>query len=101
MRVVFSAQAEADLDALYEYFTEQSGDPDSAFDRVWKLRGVCKSLSDFPNRGSPRDHIRKDLRVLIVEKRSIIAYQVKDVVEVVAVFHGGQDWWRMIQAEKP
>jgi toxin ParE1/3/4 len=102
MQVVFRPQAEDDLDALYDYLVEQSGDPDMAFEMVWRLRSACKSLADFPERGSPRHEIRKGLRILVVEKRSVIAYHVKDVVEIIALFHGGQDWQTvLLQQEEP
>ena len=92
MQVVFRPRAEDDLNELYDYITEQSGHPDVAFDYVWRLRSACQSLAEFSERGTPRDDIRRGLRILIVERRSVIAYHLTDVVEIIAVFHGGQDW---------
>ena len=92
MQVVFRPSAENDLNALYDYIALQSGYPEIAFNYVWQLRGACEKLSDFPDRGIPRDDIRKGLRILVFEKRSVIAYQVLGVVEIIAIFHGGQDW---------
>ena len=92
MQVDFRASAEDDLNALYDYIAQHSGNAEIAFNYVWRLRSACKTLSDFPERGIPRDDIRKGLRILVFEKRSVVAYQVTNVVEVIAIFHGGQDW---------
>ncbi len=92
MKVVFRPRAEDDLNGLYDYISEQSGHPDVAFNYVLHLRTACQSLAEFSARGVPRDDIRKGLRLLIVERRSVVAYHVTDVVEILAIFHGGQDW---------
>ena len=92
MDVVFRPRAEDDLNELYDYISAQSDNTDAAFKLVWRLRSACLSLMDFPERGTPRDDLLKGLRILTIEKRSVIAYHVTNVVEIIAIFHAGQDW---------
>ncbi len=49
------------------------------------------SLTDFPDRGSPRDDLRKGLRML-VEGNYLIFYRVRGIsVEIIRVVHGAMD----------
>jgi toxin ParE1/3/4 len=59
---------------------------------VLRLREACLSLSTFPERGPARDDVQKGLRILSIERRSIIAYRVTEQIEILGIFHGGQDW---------
>ncbi|MCC7229233.1 MAG: type II toxin-antitoxin system RelE/ParE family toxin [Fimbriimonadaceae bacterium] len=53
----------------------------------------CESLSTFPRRGNKRDDVRPGLRVTHYRKRVIIAFVVDaDLVSILGVFHGGQDY---------
>lgn len=91
--VVFRPRAESDLFNLYTHIANESGSNDIAFSYVRKLEAACLSLGEFPDRGAPRDDIVKGLRILPVNRRSVICYFTHDdVVEIVLVAHGGQDW---------
>ena len=91
--VIFRPRAESDLFNLYTYIAYDSGSEDIAFEFVSKLEAACLSLAESPDRGVPRDDVVKGLRILPVERRSVIAYFVAgDRVEIAAIFHGGQDW---------
>jgi toxin ParE1/3/4 len=91
--VIFRPRAESDLFNLYTHIAYDSGSEDIAFAFVSKLEAACLSLAEFPERGVPRDDVVKGLRILPVERRSVIAYFVAgDRVEIAAIFHGGQDW---------
>jgi toxin ParE1/3/4 len=91
MEVRFRPRAEDDLNNLYDYLAEATH-PDSAFEFVWNLRSHCLSLADFPERGVPRDDILPGLRILSLERRTVIAYRVEDHVSILAIFHAGQNW---------
>jgi toxin ParE1/3/4 len=92
MDVVFRPQAEEDLTELYRYIATESSDADIAYAFTLKLRDACLSLSTFPERGPLREDVQKGLRILSIERRSIIAYRVTSRVEILGIFHGGQDW---------
>ncbi len=57
-------------------------------------------LSEFPNRGTPRDDLRPGLRTIAWRRRVTIAYIVEehDVV-VIGVFYGGRDFEALLSRE--
>jgi len=59
--VVWREQADADLDALYDWIAERS-DPEVALRYVLRIEEAAETLADFPRRGRPRDEIRSGLR---------------------------------------
>ncbi|MBW4667597.1 MAG: type II toxin-antitoxin system RelE/ParE family toxin [Cyanomargarita calcarea GSE-NOS-MK-12-04C] len=60
--------------------------------------GFCQGLSTFPERGTKRDDLRPDLRVIGYAKRATIAFSVKtDQVIIYGVFYGGQDYDSLMQ----
>ena len=92
-RLVFRAEAEADLVALYVYIAQASGSFHTAFSFTERLRSACFKLVDFPDRGAPRDDIKAGLRILSIERKTVITYFVKgDEVIISNIFHGGRDW---------
>nr|WP_166144715.1 type II toxin-antitoxin system RelE/ParE family toxin [Methylosinus sp. RM1] len=53
----------------------------------------CESLRSFPERGTCRDDLRPGLRTIGFRRRATIAFAVEaDVVTIVGVFYGGQDF---------
>lgn len=51
----------------------------------------------FPLAGRSRDEVRSGIRTTTYRKRTLVAYEVDEssgevVVNVLGVFHGGQDW---------
>jgi toxin ParE1/3/4 len=92
-RLVFRPQAEADLDAIYDYIAEASHNFEVAFNFTERLRVACFRLVDFSERGTPRDDLLPGLRTVGFERKSVIAYTVVgDDVVIVNIFHGGRDW---------
>ena len=92
-RLVFRPEAEADLVELYRYIALASGSNDVAFRFTERLRSTCFALVDFSERGAPRDDIKDGLRIIIHERKTVIAYFVKgDSVTINNIFHAGRDW---------
>jgi toxin ParE1/3/4 len=92
-QIVFRPEAEADLVALYQYIADASGNFNVAFNFTEPLRAACYTLADFSERGRPRNDIVEGLRIIIVERTTVIAYFVKgDRVIINNIFHGGRDW---------
>ncbi len=75
-KVVIQLSAEADLDSLYEYIALDS--PQNAVEFIRRIRKQCGRLSDFPERGSRRDDLRRGLRILGFERRVVIAFRILD-----------------------
>ena len=92
-RLVFRDEAEADLVALYTYIAQVSRSFHTAFSFTERLRNACFKLVDFPDRGAPRDDIKAGLRILTIERKTVITYFVEgDDVIISNIFHGGRDW---------
>ena len=99
-KVVFRPQAEADLTALYDYISHEAGIR-VAGDFIARVEEACLSLAALPARGAPRDDIVPGLRIMAVERRTIVAFRVRgSVVTIARIFHGGRDWERWIRDDE-
>jgi plasmid stabilization system protein ParE len=98
-RIVFAPEAEEQLAALYHYIASASST--NIADRFAEaIVRFCESLSTFPERGNKRDEVRPGLRVTHYRKRVVIAFVVDaDLVSILGVFYGGQDYETILQDE--
>jgi plasmid stabilization system protein ParE len=91
-RVVFSPEAQEQLAELYRYIAEAAS-PDIAAQYTEAIVSYCESLRTFSLRGTRRDDVRPGLRITNYKKRAVIAFDVDaDVVSIIGVFYGGQDY---------
>ena len=98
--VIFSPRAEQQLGSLYAYIAEQGGE-ERAERYISGIISFCQGLSTFPERGTKRDDLRPDLRVIGYAKRVTIAFSVKtDKVIIHGVFYGGQNYDFVLQEEE-
>jgi toxin ParE1/3/4 len=88
-KVRFLPTAEADLRILWYQIAEHNYyAADEWLEAVWNR---AKSLSQFPERGSPRDDLLSGIRMLI-EGKYLIFYRIEnEEVEIVRVVHGAMD----------
>lgn len=99
MIVVITAEAEADLEQIATYVSEQS--PESALKLIRALRERCDSLLDAP-RGYPLvpryEHLGIRRRPF---GRFLIFYRVDDQrIEVIHIVHGARDYERLLFPEE-
>jgi toxin ParE1/3/4 len=90
--VVVSGAAEAQLDALHAYISEQAGEfrADAFISRVVSF---FNSLAIFSERGTRRDDLRPGVRVIGYRRRAAIAFTVEpDAVVILGIYYGGQDY---------
>ena len=90
-RVAFAPEAETQLIALHDYI---AGEASSAIVERYAeaIVAFCESLSEFPNRGTPRDDLRPNLRTLSFRRRVTIAYAAGSTdVTILGIYSGGQD----------
>lgn len=100
-RVVFSAEAEEQLADLYRYIAAAAA-PSVALRYTQAIVQYCESLQTFPHRDTRRDDIRPGLRTTNYRKRTVIAFAVdEDIVSVIGIFYGGQDYETLLQDEPP
>jgi len=91
-RVQFAPEALAQLREL-EQRIDDAGAPLSAERSVDSIVDFCMKLQTFAARGVARDDLLPGLRITHFRKRAIIAYLLEtEVVSIVGVFYGGQDY---------
>jgi toxin ParE1/3/4 len=97
--VVFTPDAEKQLDSLYVYIADHSGET-RADDFVGGVVEECISLSRFPERGTKRNDVRPNLRTLGYARRVTIAFSVNSATNIVTihgVFYGGRDFEQLLR----
>lgn len=98
-RVLFSEEGESDLLDLYDYIAEHDGE-ERAIRFIRRIEECCLSLETFPMRGRLRDDVRPGLRMLGMERRVTIAFEIEsDQVTVVRILYGGRDLDRAFSDE--
>ena len=93
--VLLMPDAIQDLKDIYEFIADASGLPQVAWAYIEKLRNECHDLKSAPLRGHKRDDLRKNLRVVPIDKNAVIAFEVnekKRTVTVLNIFYGGRDY---------
>ena len=76
MKVIFSEDASDDLSELGIWVGERGGRA-VAEDYLVRIHSACMKLSQFPRRGSPRDHLAPGLRSITFERRVVIVYRLE------------------------
>jgi toxin ParE1/3/4 len=87
---IWSQEALADLDQLWDYYAGAAGRPIA--DKILReIARVVATIDDFPLAGRSRDEIKVGLRSLAVSPQ-VVFYRLKDNrPEVVRVLDGRQD----------
>ena len=98
-KVVFTPRAKRQLDDLYAYIADNSGEARAEM-FVGGIVDDCLSLSTFPERGNKRDDIRPNLRIKGYAKRVAIALSVDvpdSTVVIHGIFYGGQNYEQLLR----
>lgn len=94
-RLVVRQTALADLKDIYDYIAEHAGDA-IANDYVSRIDAVTAKLIEYPDRGTPQDHLMPGLRSISFERRIRIFYLPgEDVVQIARVIHMSRDLGRI------
>ena len=89
--VYLTPDAIQDLTDIYEYIAIKSGFPEVAWAYIEKLRQKCHDLKTIPLIGRQRDDLRKNLRIIALDKNAIAAFGVnvdKQIVTILNIFAG-------------
>jgi toxin ParE1/3/4 len=84
--VVFSAPAEADLFAIYDYIAERAG-AEIALRFVERIEEYCPGFADSSERGTRRNDLRPGLRTVEFRRRATILFDVDRKARQV-IIHG-------------
>jgi toxin ParE1/3/4 len=95
-RIHFTPEARQQLHHLDDWITEKAS-ADTAQRFVSAILDHIDGIMMFPLAGRARDDVRPGMRASTFKMRTLIAYEVDEssdevVVNVLGVFHGGQDW---------
>ena len=88
-RPIYSPQAEADLDAITEYYSAHS--PAAGVRLLDAITAKCRQLGNQPRQGNPRDNLGAGVRSVAVRQYLIFFRATATGVEVVRVLHGSRD----------
>jgi toxin ParE1/3/4 len=98
-KIRFTASAQRDLLRLYDYIADRSG-PAIARGYVDRIHAYCYGFADMPKRGTLRDDLRPDLRVVGFERRVMIAFHTDgDLVVFDRILYGGRSLDRLSDDE--
>ena len=102
-RINYTPQAQQQLHALDDWINEKAS-PDVAQRFVSAILDHVDGILVFPLAGRARDDVRPGMRTTTFKKRTLIAYEVDEssgdlVVNILGVFHGGQDWEAVLRDE--
>jgi toxin ParE1/3/4 len=93
----FSPEAQADLLDLYDFISKEAGAA-RALDYIARIENYCLGFASMPERGTKRDDIRPDLRVVGFERRVAIAFRLSDhSVTILRILYGGRDLTRALR----
>ena len=98
-RIVFSPEADAQLVGIYRYIAREAS-PTTAERFTAAIVDYCEGFETFPERGTQRDDLRSGLRTVGFRRSVTIAFTVDDdIVTIIGVFYGGQDFEAVFKAE--
>ncbi len=98
--VTLTPEAQSNLEEIYKYIADKSEMPEVAWVYIKKLREACRDLVTAPLRGRKRDDLRKNLRILPIDKKAVAAFEVHEQaqkVTILNIFYGGQDYDALMQ----
>ena len=102
--VYLTPDAIQDMTDIYEYIAAKSGLPEVAWTYIEKLRQKCHELRKAPLIGQQRNDLRKNLRIVAINKNAIAAFEViedKRIVTILNIFYGGRDYEAIMGSETP
>lgn len=95
-RIHYTPEAERQLNEIDDWIASKAT-ADIARRFVSAILEHIEGIPTFPLAGRARDDIRPGMRTTTYKKRTLIAYEVDEsygelVVNILGVFHGGQNW---------
>ena len=102
-RINVTPEARKQLLRLDEWITEKAS-ADTARRIVSAILDHIQRILLFSLAGQARDDVRPGMRTSTYKKRTLVAYEVDEssgelVVNILDVFHGGQDWKVALSAD--
>lgn len=102
-RINYTPEAQQHLNELDDWITKAAS-AEVARRFVSAILAHIDGILVFPLAGRARDDVRPGMRTTTFKKRTLVAYEVDEssgeiVVNVVGVYHGGQNWEAALSAD--
>ena len=95
--VTLSPEAKDDLLALYDWIAA-AAQPNTALGYIERIEAFCHGMRIASERGTKRDDIRPNLRIVTFERRVTIAFTVNETtVVILRLFYAGRNWEELIE----
>lgn len=103
-RINFTPEARQQLHQLDEWIAEKAT-AETARQFVAAILDHIDGIPTFPLAGRARDDVRPGIRTATYKKRTLVAYEIDEssdglVINILGVFHGGQDWEAELNADE-
>lgn len=94
--VIIAPEAKADLIALYDGIAS-AAHPKTAHGYIDRIEAFCQGMRIASERGTRRDDVCPNLRIVTFEQRVTVAFTVDEgSVVILRLFHGGRNWQELI-----
>ncbi|WP_417515762.1 type II toxin-antitoxin system RelE/ParE family toxin [Minwuia sp.] len=101
MRVEFAPSARNDLDEIFEYVRDASGDANVAESYVARIVRRCLTIGDAPYTGVDRSDLVSGVRMTTFERHVAIFYRVDDDrVDIIGIFSRGRDYEAIMKDQR-
>jgi toxin ParE1/3/4 len=100
-RVDLAPEVVLDLVAIARHVESWTADRALADRTAAAIRAYLGGFASVPHRGTRRDDLMPELRIVPFKRRTAIAFTVDDVartVRVIRVFYGGQDYEAVLRS---
>lgn len=103
-RINYTPEATKQLHDLDDWIAHVAA-PRVAQEFVTAVMDHIDGILLFPTSGRGRDDVRPGIRTTTYNKRTLVAYEIDEsgaalIVNVLGVFHGGQDWETTLRADQ-
>lgn len=103
-RINFTPESRRQLHHLDESITDNAS-ADVARRFISAVLDHIDGILVFPRAGRTRDDVRPGMRTSTYKKRTLVAYTVDEssgevVVNIVGIFHGGQNWEAALRTDE-
>ena len=94
--VIIAPEAKADLLALYDWIAAATH-PQTALGYIERIETFCHGMRIASERGTRRDDMRPNLRIVTFERRVTVAFTVDNgSLVILRLFYGGRNWEELI-----
>ena len=96
-RILWSPTGRQSLVDIAQYVVERSESLEMGIKLIDAIEAKCKSYTQFPEAGIPRDDLGEGRRCFVVGRYVVIYRPIDEGIRVILVAHGHQDLHTLIR----